>query len=117
MDRPQAKALEELLELVGNAGTGVAAERARVLALQWPSLAAALANLLTAHNLPAPHMWRIAARLAAEELGYALTANAEDDPTPAPQVQAWCHCSRLFGRHLHDGTMPGNPAFYREGSS
>jgi hypothetical protein len=85
MNDPQAKALEELLELAGNADTGVAVERARVLALQWPSLAAALANLLTAHSMRTPRPWRTAARLAAEERGYALTANAEDDPQPVLQ--------------------------------
>jgi hypothetical protein len=69
-ESPQDRALEELLELVGDAdaaGTPFNEARARTLAMQWPSLAAALANLLAAHNMRTPRPWRTAANLMREE--------------------------------------------------
>lgn len=67
MTSPQRTALDALLELAGNANAGAPSERARALALQWPSLAAALADLLAAHEVPVPRPWRTAANVVAAE--------------------------------------------------
>lgn len=100
-DSPQELALERLLELAGNADDGsVVTARARLLALQWPSLAAALAELLAAHDMRVPRPFRRAAAAVAEEASV---------PELPALPQSWCHCVRRPYRHLHDGTMPGNP--------
>lgn len=65
-DSPQ-EALDKLLELVGNADAGVHAERARVLAFTWPSLAMAFADLLAAHDMRVPRPFRAAANVLAAE--------------------------------------------------
>lgn len=105
-DSPQERALEKLLELVGDAdaaGTPFDEARARALAMQWPSLAAALANLATAHGVRASRPLRIAAMTLRQETVADLPAQFGGDSG------SWCYCKRRPYRHLHDGTMPGNP--------
>lgn len=131
-DSPQDRALNELLELVGDAdaaGTPFDEARARALAMQWPSLAAALANLLAAHDMRVPRPLRVAASIVNIGEGKVLAQKVVD----AVRQGAWCFCaaggneggrghlkgeggcSRWCGcagaayPHLHDGTMPGNP--------
>lgn len=83
------KAMRELLAIAGNADAGMPTERARVLALQWPSLAAALANLLAAHDMPVPRPFRAAANVLAAEA---------DEVSYDPK---WCYCQRRPYRHVH----------------
>jgi hypothetical protein len=58
------RALERLLDVATDPNH---VERARTVAVQWPSLAAALGELLAAYEMPVPRPLRAAARLLAEE--------------------------------------------------
>lgn len=125
-DSPQDRALNELLELVGDAdaaGTPFTMERARTLAVQWPSLAAALANLLAAHDMRTPRIWRAAARLAGDEpeagkevapsawcfCAAGGNAGGRGHLKGEGNCSFWCGCPSAPYPHVHDGTMPGNP--------
>lgn len=90
-------AVENLLELVG--GGHLSNDRLMVMAVQWPSLAAALAALLEAYDMKPPRPLRAA---AAAVSGDGVSAD-------------WCWCSMGQGRHLHDGTLPDSPVFYPSG--
>lgn len=93
-------ALERLLDVVTGPQHD---ERARQLALQWPSLAAALGDLVAAYEMPLPRPFRAAANLVREERSMPPVAAVPD------RVNNWCYCTKHYRRHLHDGTMPGNP--------
>jgi hypothetical protein len=89
MDGEQA--LEQLLAATERYGI-YREEQCRRLALQWPSLAAALANLLAAHDRPVPRALRMAANVARE--------------VAVPSSQ-WCQCSAMSERHRpHKGVQP-----------
>lgn len=97
-------ALEHLLEMLSNLAhveDGLTT-RAGMLAVQWPTLAAALADLLAAHDMRVPRPFRRAA------------AMVHSDPvvmvSRVPKMKMnWCACDAAPRLHLHDGTIPGNP--------
>lgn len=63
MNEAQQQATNHLITIMQDAGEGN--PRVMQLAMQWPSLAAALANLLLAHDLqPAPPLRRAAREVA-----------------------------------------------------
>jgi hypothetical protein len=76
-------ALQRLLDV---ATEPAHAERARQLAMQWPSLAAALGDFIAAHDYAIPRPLRAAANLVREELGKPPVA-AVAEPGPP-----WCNC-------------------------
>jgi hypothetical protein len=99
------------------------------LAMQWPSLAAALAEVLVAHDKPVPQPFRAAANVMRGE----MPVGAPVLPLPATDEGEWCWCreggvhdgkGHLKGMegcnvwclcaarnypHQHDGTLPGSP--------
>lgn len=109
---PQEQALVELLDMVGDADAGTHSERARVLALQWPSLAAAFAKLLAAHDMRVPRPWRLAARLAdvvpyPDDLMAVTSARGVQARIQPLDEENWCHCTAFpFG---HPPTMHRSP--------
>jgi hypothetical protein len=103
------------------------------LAMQWPSLAAALADLLAAHDVPIPPSFR-SARAAMHGMAADPGIDAAERAVQPLENGAWCFCSggpnadgrgHLRGEagcndslcprgcvpypHQHDGTMPGSP--------
>jgi hypothetical protein len=98
-------ALQRLLDVVTNPNS---VEWARQLAMQWPSLAAALGDFIAAHEYGVPRPLRAAANLVREELGKPPVATVAE-PNTSRGLGGWCFCSARKHPHLHDGTMPGRP--------
>lgn len=112
----------------GHADTRYHKDQCTRLAMQWPSLAAALADLLAAYEVPVPSPFRAAASV--------MRGEAASQPAQPTENGAWCFCfggpnadgrGHLRGEagctmycrcnqasqpHQHDGTMPGNPVIY-----
>lgn len=98
MTPEQAQAMDRFLR-VAEAGPDDTDERARMLAIQWPSLAAALGDLLEAYEVRPPRPWRAAARLLAEE------RRGSGDYRAVTGMGACGNCGHMRHQHKHRGCM------------
>jgi hypothetical protein len=106
-DRALEQVLGELHEEVRSEGGWRFVTRVHQLAVMWPQLAAALANLAEAHDVPSPSAFRAARRVLETEA--AVVAVFPELPTADKEAGEMCHCPANNRPHWHDGTMPGNP--------
>jgi hypothetical protein len=120
-------ALDRLLEVLNSEPpTGeVYSMRSSQLAVLWPTLAAALADVMQAHELPPARGLRAAALVVRADRAQNAAADTEsgawclclNGPNEDGRghlkgeqgCSRWCGCQGAAYPHQHDGTMPGNP--------
>ena len=120
-------ALDRLLEVLNSEPpTGeVYSMRSSQLAVLWPTLAAALADVMQAHDLPPSRGLRAAALVVRADQAQNAAADALNGAwcfcQGGPNADGrghlkgeqgcarWCRCQGAAYPHQHDGTMPGNP--------
>lgn len=120
-------ALDRLLEVLNSEPpTGeMYSMRSSQLAVLWPTLAAALADVMQAHDLPPSRGLRTAALVVRADQSQNAAADALEGAWcfcfGGPNADGrghlrgeqgcarWCRCKDATYPHQHDGTMPGNP--------
>jgi hypothetical protein len=98
------RAVELLLLTMSNADGGERYWRDQCvrLAMQWPSLAAALADLTAAYEMPTPPPFRAAASVLRGELP-GMSEVSRCVPV------GWCYCERLPYKHKAEETSNAAP--------